>query len=77
MVIKILGGGCKNCQILHQNTLEALKELDIQAEVIKVQEMKDIMAYGVMKTPALVVDEDIKVMGRVPKVKEIVKVLGE
>jgi small redox-active disulfide protein 2 len=77
MVIKILGGGCKNCQILHQNTLEALKELDIQAEVIKVQEMKDIMAYGVMKTPALVVDEDVKVMGRVPKVKEIVKVLGE
>lgn len=76
MVIKILGGGCKNCQNLHANTLEALETLGIEAEVVKVQEIKDIMAYGVMKTPALVVDEEVKVMGRVPKVKEIVKILG-
>lgn len=77
MFIKILGGGCKNCQNLHKNTLEALQTLDVEAEVVKVEEINDIMAYGVMKTPALVIDEEVKVMGRVPKSKEITKILKE
>lgn len=76
MVIKILGSGCKNCQVLHKNTLEALETLGMEAEVVKVEDIKDIMAYGVMKTPALVVDEEVKVMGCVAKAKEIVKILG-
>ncbi|WP_058485017.1 thioredoxin family protein [Defluviitalea phaphyphila] len=71
MVIKILGSGCANCKKLEANAREAVKELGIEATIEKVQDFKDIMAYGVMKTPALVVDEKVKVMGRVPSVEDI------
>ncbi|GMQ58398.1 thioredoxin family protein [Vallitalea sediminicola] len=75
MIIKILGGGCKNCQTLYKNTLEALKTLDLEAEVLKVEDISEIMSYGVMKTPALIIDDELKIMGRVPKSKELVKLL--
>ncbi len=75
MVVKILGTGCKNCKTLEANAKEAIKELGIDATVEKVEDMKDIMAYGVMRTPALVVDEKVKVMGRVSKVEEIKEIL--
>lgn len=75
MIIKILGGGCSNCKKLEANAKEAVKELGIEATVEKVEDFKEIMAYGVMKTPALVVDEKVKVMGRVPKVEDIKKYL--
>ncbi|QUH27760.1 thioredoxin family protein [Vallitalea guaymasensis] len=73
MVIKILGGGCKNCQNLYKNTMEALEIVGIEAEVLKVEDINEIMSYGVMKTPALVVDEEVKIMGRVAKSKELAK----
>ena len=72
MVIKILGSGCSNCKKLEANVKEAVKELGIEAEIKKVEDFKDIMAYGVMKTPALVVDEQVKSMGRIPN-KEVIK----
>jgi small redox-active disulfide protein 2 len=75
MVIKVLGSGCANCKKLEANVREAVKELGIEATIEKVQDFKDIMAYGVMKTPALVVDEQVKVMGRVPSVEDIKKYL--
>ena len=75
MIIKILGTGCSNCKKLEANAREAVKELGIEATVEKVEDIKDIMAYGVMKTPALVVDEQVKVMGRVPSVEDIKKYL--
>jgi small redox-active disulfide protein 2 len=75
MVIKVLGLGCANCKKLEANVREAVKELGIEATIEKVQDFKDIMAYGVMKTPALVVDEQVKVMGRVPSVEDIKKYL--
>lgn len=75
MIIKVLGTGCTNCKKLEANTKEAVKELGIEATVEKVENIKDIMAYGVMRTPALVVDEKVKIMGRVPKVEEIKEVL--
>jgi len=75
MVIKILGSGCANCKKLESNVREAVKELGIEATIEKVQDFKDIAAYGVMRTPALVVDEQVKVMGRVPSVEEIKKYL--
>lgn len=75
MIVKILGTGCKNCKNLEANAKEAIKELGIDATVEKVEDMKDIMAYGVMRTPALVVDEKVKVMGRVSKVEEIKEIL--
>lgn len=75
MVIKILGSGCPNCKKLEANAREAIESLGIEATIEKVQDFKDIMAYGVMKTPALVVDEQVKVMGRVASVEDIKKVL--
>jgi small redox-active disulfide protein 2 len=71
MEIKVLGPGCKNCTNLEANTKKALKELNIEATVEKVTDMKEIMSYGVMSTPALVVDGTLKMMGRVPKPAEI------
>ncbi|NLI92554.1 MAG: thioredoxin family protein [Peptococcaceae bacterium] len=75
MIIKILGTGCSNCKKLEANAREAVKELGIEAAVEKVEDIKAIMAYGVMKTPALVVDEQVKIMGRVPSVEDIKKYL--
>lgn len=75
MIIKILGTGCSNCKKLEANVKEAVKGLGIEASVEKVEDIQDIMAYGIMKTPALVVDEQVKVMGRVPSVEDIKKYL--
>jgi small redox-active disulfide protein 2 len=75
MIIKILGSGCKNCNTLKENTETALKEAGLEAEIIKVTDFKDIMAYGVMLTPALVVDEKVVSFGKVLKPKEIVNIL--
>ena len=71
MKIKILGIGCPSCQLLEQNTKEALKQLGKKAEVEKVTEIQDIMSYGIMSTPALVVDETVLVAGMVPSVEEL------
>ena len=71
MNIKVLGSGCANCKKLEENTRKAIAELGIEATIEKVTEFVEIMAYGVMKTPALVVDEKVKVMGRVPTSDEI------
>lgn len=75
MVIKILGSGCANCKRLYENAANATKELGIDATIEKVENFKEILAYGVMKTPALVVDEKVKVMGRVATTEEIKKLL--
>lgn len=75
MVIKILGSGCKNCVALEENTRVALKEAGIEAEVIKVTDFKEIMTYGVMRTPAIVVDEKVLSYGKVLKPKDIIKML--
>ncbi len=75
MHIKILGGGCKNCEVLYENTKQALEELGIEATIEKITDFVEIAKYGVMKTPALVVDEKVKISGRVVKADEIKKVL--
>ena len=71
MKIEILGMGCVNCNRLYQNVLEAVKQSGKEAEVTKVEDIKKIMSYGVMSTPALVIDGVVKVAGKVPKVEEI------
>jgi small redox-active disulfide protein 2 len=73
MIIKVLGSGCASCKKLEENTRKAVEELGIEATIEKVEDFKKIMAYGVMKTPALVVDEKVKIMGRVPSAEEIKK----
>jgi len=75
MIIKVLGSGCKNCMTLKENTEAALKTLGIEAEIVKVEDFKDIMAYGVMQTPALVIDEKVVSFGKVLKPKEIAGIL--
>lgn len=71
MVIKILGSGCKNCEKLYNLTNEVVNELGIEAEIKKVTEFKDILSYGIMKTPGFVIDEKVEVSGRVPSKNEI------
>jgi small redox-active disulfide protein 2 len=77
MNIKILGTGCPNCLRLEQNTREALKQLGKEAAVEKVTEIADIMSYGIMSTPALVVDEAVLVVGMVPSVEELKNKLAD
>jgi small redox-active disulfide protein 2 len=76
MIVKILGSGCANCNKLEEATREAVAELGLDAEVVKVTEFEDIMGYGIMSTPALVVDEEVKFAGRVPSLDEIKTALG-
>ena len=71
MQIKILGGGCPKCHRLEELAREAAGELGIEAEFIKVKEMDKIMAYDILSTPALVVDEVVKSSGRIPSKEEI------
>ena len=75
MNILVIGPGCSRCKTLAQLTEQAVKELGVTAEISKVTDLKQIMALGVMATPALVVDGSLKVAGRVPSVDEIKKLL--
>ena len=71
MIIKILGTGCTKCQRLEQLTREVVAELGIDASFDHVRDMQAIMAYPVMTTPALVIDEEVMVFGRIPSKAEI------
>jgi len=75
--IKVLGTGCPKCKTLESRTREAVKEMGIQAEVIKVTEIPKIMEYDLMMTPGLVINERVKVSGRVPGKEEIKKLITE
>ena len=69
--LQILGTGCAKCATLSANAEEAAKELGIAYQLEKVSDLKQIMAFGVMMTPALVVDGVVKVVGKVPTPREI------
>ena len=73
MKIEILGTGCPKCKKTTQNAQQAVEDLGIDAEIIKVEELEKITEYGVMMTPALVIDGDVKVTGRIPSTKEIIE----
>ncbi len=75
MNILVIGPGCHKCKTLAQLTEQAVAELGITAEITKVTDLKQIMALGVMMTPALAVNGTIKVAGRVPSLEEIKKLL--
>ncbi|NWQ42312.1 TM0996/MTH895 family glutaredoxin-like protein [Bacillus sp. EB106-08-02-XG196] len=75
MLIKILGTGCRNCVTLAENTKKALEELGKVAEIVKVEDIKEIMSYGIMSTPALVIDEKVVSYGKVLKPKDIAKLI--
>lgn len=75
MIIKILGSGCSNCMRLEASTKVAIEKMGIPAEIVKVTNMKDIAQYGVMRTPALVVDEKVVSFGKVLSPDEVVELL--
>ena len=69
--IKILGTGCPNCVTAEKVVAEVVNELNIEAQIIKVTEILDIMMYDVMSTPAIVIDEKVVIKGRVPNKNEM------
>lgn len=75
MVIKILGPGCPKCKTLEKLTREVVEQNGIDATIVKVEDIMEIMKYGIMTTPAIVVDEKVQIKGRVPSAEEIKNVL--
>jgi len=74
MKLEILGTGCPKCIKLEELTRKAVSELGLEAEITKVKDINQIMNYGVMMTPALVVDGVVKVVGKVPSLEDIKKI---
>ena len=75
MKVEVLGTGCAKCKRLAKNVEAAIKDLGLEAELVKVDDITEIMDRGVMLTPALAVDGELKVSGRVADVKEIKEIL--
>ncbi|MEN6370069.1 MAG: thioredoxin family protein [Thermotogota bacterium] len=76
MKIEILGTGCPKCRALADAVTKAVADLSLQAEVVKVTDIDEIVNRGVMLTPALVVDGEIVAVGKVPSTEELKKLLG-
>jgi len=74
--LQILGTGCPNCRRLAENAEEAAKRLGIDYRMEKVTEIKEILAFGVMRTPALAVDGSVKISGRIATAEEIRRILA-
>ncbi|HUH65876.1 MAG TPA: thioredoxin family protein [Syntrophales bacterium] len=77
MEIKILGPGCRNCEKLAEETKRAAKEAGCTVNISKVTDMKEIMSYGVLSTPGLVINGKVKSYGRIPSAGEIRKWVDE
>jgi small redox-active disulfide protein 2 len=73
--IKVLGTGCAKCKSTIANAQEAIKQTGIAADLIKVEDIQEIMQYNVLTTPVLVIDEEVKIKGRVASVDEIATLL--
>lgn len=75
MIIKILGSGCPNCKKLELNAREAVKQLGLGVDFVKVTDFKDIARYGIMRTPGSVFDEKVVSFGKVTDTATIVELL--
>ena len=75
MNIKVLGTGCAKCKSLEKITRKAVEELNLDATVEKVEDIRQIMEYAVMRTPALVIDEKVVLSGQLPKITELKSLL--
>lgn len=74
MIIKVLGSGCMNCKTLERRTREAIASLKVDATVEKVEDIRKIATYGILRTPGLVIDEKVVAYGHVPTV-DVIKAL--
>lgn len=77
MKLEVLGTGCTKCKRLFDNVTDAVKKSGVQAEVVKVESLDDIVNRGVMITPSLFIDGEEVVSGRVPTVNEIMEIIKE
>lgn len=73
--IKVLGPGCPKCKTTYNNALEAVKQLNIEADIIKIEDIEEMMKYNVLTTPVLMINDEIKIKGRIAQVNEIVELL--
>lgn len=71
MKIAVLGTGCRKCHTTWDHVMSALEETGVEAEVVKVEKIDEITAYGVMMTPAVVIDGEVKISGRVASVEQV------
>ncbi len=75
MKIQILGTGCPKCKTLEANAREAVSELNLDAEIVKITDINEIMDFGVMMTPALAIDMDVKSVGKLLSKSQIIDIL--
>jgi len=77
MKIEILGMGCPKCKKLYENAQAAAKELNVQADIAKVEDLQQIVSRGVMTTPALIIDGKVKTAGSIPDVAKIKEFISQ
>lgn len=77
MEIKILGSGCAKCKKLAEMTEEAVREIGLPANIIKEEDMMTIMSYGVVRTPALIINDKVALSGRVPSLHELKQLISQ
>jgi small redox-active disulfide protein 2 len=75
MNIKVLGTGCSNCKTLEKLVRSTVEEMKIDATVEKVEDIQQIMGYGIMRTPGLVINEKVVLSGKIPSAKELVELI--
>ena len=75
MEIKVLGTGCSNCKTLEKLVINALAEMNVDANVEKVEDIVKIMSYGIMRTPGLVINGKIVMAGKIPSIKELKEII--
>ena len=75
MEIKVLGTGCSNCKTLEKLVYNVLAELDLEANVEKIEDIQKIMSYGILSTPGLVINNKVVLSGKVPSSKELKEII--
>jgi len=73
--LKVIGPGCPKCKTTYQNTLEAIKQSGVEAEVEKIESLEEMLKYNVLTTPVLMIDEKAIIKGRIAQVSEIIELL--
>ena len=77
MIIKVLGPGCMKCKTLKKLVKEVLEEKKIEAEIIEVKDFAEILKYPIIFTPSLIINEEIKIQGKIPSKNELIKIFEE
>lgn len=76
MIIQVMGPGCAKCNQVAENAAAAADELNVDYEIVKISDFNEMMKFGVMMTPALAIDGEVKTVGKVPTIEEIKAMIG-